>query len=325
MEGNLQKSDEYTNWEQQDKFLASWLLSSMLENLTTTMVGCEFSHQIWKKLEVFIASLQPRNVKKIGTINKYMLPIMKIVDSLVAVGYLVDIGKEYSHFTAYLPNYGIIIHRMSCPYSYEQNGSSQRKRNVKFDELVFPLKFNPKFCFQHDFSSFPFSFTTLSPIIPIILNTIVPILTNVLIAPESPIVAPTPTTQNYILMQNPHPMVTQGKTGIIKPNADRTISRHKARLVIKGFHQQEGFNYFKTFNHVIKIATVKTILLLTFSLGIDINNAFLEVYMTQLLGFIHGDGSLVWKFHKVLYSLKQAPRACFSKLHHTFFTFDFND
>ena len=47
---------EYQNWKKQDSLLKSWLLASMSTPFTTRMVGCEFSHQIWKRLEVFFAS-----------------------------------------------------------------------------------------------------------------------------------------------------------------------------------------------------------------------------------------------------------------------------
>lgn len=47
---------EFENWEQQDQLLVSWLLASMSENLTRRMVGCDYSYQIWKKIEVLFAS-----------------------------------------------------------------------------------------------------------------------------------------------------------------------------------------------------------------------------------------------------------------------------
>ena len=86
----------YQQWKKQDSLLKSWLLSSMSTSFTTRMVGCEFSHQIWKRLEVFFASqIQAKirqlknklsNTKKEGSISIYLLEIKKIVDSLISVG-----------------------------------------------------------------------------------------------------------------------------------------------------------------------------------------------------------------------------------------------
>lgn len=121
----------------------------------------------------------------------------------------------------------------------------------------------------------------------------------------------------------------------MKRNANGAVPKHKPRLVAKGFHQQEGFDYSEKFSPVVKPATIKTIISLSISKGwllhrIDINNAFLngelqeEVYMSQPPGFVQGDGSLVCKLHKAIYGLKQAPRSWFTKLHNTLLAMGFH-
>lgn len=83
----------------------------------------------------------------------------------------------------------------------------------------------------------------------------------------------------------------------VKQRADGSLKRCKAPLVAKEFLQPEGYNYGKTFNPVIKFATVRAVFAVAVSSGwgvqqLDIHNAFLNgtfqgsVYMSQPPGFV---------------------------------------
>ena len=111
----------------------------------------------------------------------------------------------------------------------------------------------------------------------------------------------------------------------LKHNSDGSISRYRARLVAKGFHQQYGVDFEKTFSLVIKPPIVRIILSLAVQFNwplrqLDVRNTFLhgflreEVYMVQPFGYVNPVfPNHVCRLWKSLYGLKQAPRAWFDR------------
>ncbi|GJW84869.1 zinc finger, CCHC-type containing protein [Tanacetum coccineum] len=105
-----------------------------------------------------------------------------------------------------------------------------------------------------------------------------------------------------------------------KMKVDGTVEKFKARLVIQGFKQKSGIDYFDTYAPVARISTIRLLIALAsiHSLIIhqmDVKTTFLngeleeEVYMNQPLGFIlPGNENKVCKLVKSLYGLKQAPK-----------------
>ncbi|XP_074271100.1 uncharacterized protein LOC141595025 [Silene latifolia] len=111
----------------------------------------------------------------------------------------------------------------------------------------------------------------------------------------------------------------------IKYNADGTIERYKARLIVMGNRQIEGVDYNETFTLTIKLVTVRTLLAIAAAKRwvihqMDVHNAFLhgdlheEVYMKPPPGFLLSTNGKVCRLRKSLYGLRQAPRCWYAKL-----------
>ncbi|GJY44250.1 zinc finger, CCHC-type containing protein [Tanacetum coccineum] len=104
-----------------------------------------------------------------------------------------------------------------------------------------------------------------------------------------------------------------------KMKVDGTIDKFKARLVIQGFRQKEGINYFDTYAPIARITTIRLLLALASIHNLvihrmDVKTTFLngdleeEVYKKQLEGFVMpGNEYKLCKLVKSLYGLKQAP------------------
>jgi hypothetical protein len=110
---------------------------------------------------------------------------------------------------------------------------------------------------------------------------------------------------------------------------DGTIESYKAMLVIKGYSQKEGEDFFDTYSPVARLTTIHVLLSLAVSHGLlvhqmDVKTTFLnreldeEIYMEHPAGFVaNGQEGMVCKLLKSLYGLKQAPKQWHEKFDKT--------
>ena len=104
-----------------------------------------------------------------------------------------------------------------------------------------------------------------------------------------------------------------------KMKANGSIDKYKARLVIKGYKQKEGLDYFDTYSPVTRISSIRMLISIAAIHNLethqmDVKTDFLngdldeEIYMEQLKGFIvPGQEKKVCQLVKSLYGLNQAP------------------
>ncbi|GKB46349.1 retrovirus-related pol polyprotein from transposon TNT 1-94, partial [Tanacetum coccineum] len=99
------------------------------------------------------------------------------------------------------------------------------------------------------------------------------------------------------------------------------ILKNKARLVARGYRQEEGIDFEESFALVARLDAIRIFLAYAAHINMivyqmDVKMAFLngilreEVYVSQPDGFVDQDNTNhVYKLKKALYGLKQAPRA----------------
>nr|GEU40257.1 retrovirus-related Pol polyprotein from transposon TNT 1-94 [Tanacetum cinerariifolium] len=111
-----------------------------------------------------------------------------------------------------------------------------------------------------------------------------------------------------------------------KNDEENTVIRNKSRLVVRGYHQEEGLDFKESFDPVATMEAIRIFLAYaahkSFTVfQMDVKIAFLhgtlkeDVYVCQPKGFIDVDHpSHVYKLKKALYGLKQVPRAWYDEL-----------
>ncbi|GJU84980.1 retrovirus-related pol polyprotein from transposon TNT 1-94 [Tanacetum coccineum] len=104
------------------------------------------------------------------------------------------------------------------------------------------------------------------------------------------------------------------------------VLKNKARLVARGYRQEEGIDFEESFAPVARLEAIRIFIAFAAHMNMvvyqmDVKTAFLndilreEVYVSQLDGFADPENpNHVYKLKKALYGLKQAPRAWYDLL-----------
>ncbi|GJS39275.1 retrovirus-related pol polyprotein from transposon TNT 1-94 [Tanacetum coccineum] len=112
----------------------------------------------------------------------------------------------------------------------------------------------------------------------------------------------------------------------VKLDEMRGILKNKARLVARGYRQEERIDFKESFATVARLDAIRIFLAFAAHMNMivyqmDVKTSFLndilreEVYVSQPNGFVDQDNpNHVYKLKKALYGLKQAPRVCFGLL-----------
>jgi len=102
------------------------------------------------------------------------------------------------------------------------------------------------------------------------------------------------------------------------------MDRYKAIYVAKSYTRTYGIDYFETFSLVARMNSIRIIFSFDVNLSwlmrqLDIKNAFLygdlqeEMYIEQPPDYVAQRENKVCRIKKVIYDLKQSPRAWFEK------------
>nr|GEV20291.1 retrovirus-related Pol polyprotein from transposon TNT 1-94 [Tanacetum cinerariifolium] len=98
-----------------------------------------------------------------------------------------------------------------------------------------------------------------------------------------------------------------------KHDEEQTVIQKKSRLVVRGYHQEEGIDLEESFALVARIEAIR--IFLAYAAHKSFSVFQMDVKTTFLHGFIDVDHpSHVYKLKKALYGLKQAPRAWYDEL-----------
>ena len=113
-DGSSRPNPAFLAWRRQDQLLASWIQSSLTENIMVLIVGMDTTHQIWKALETNFANQSRAKVmqhksqlqaikKDTPPMSDYLSKVKSICDVLAASGCRVSEEDQILYILGGLP------------------------------------------------------------------------------------------------------------------------------------------------------------------------------------------------------------------------------
>ncbi|GJT38248.1 retrovirus-related pol polyprotein from transposon TNT 1-94 [Tanacetum coccineum] len=135
----------------------------------------------------------------------------------------------------------------------------------------------------------------------------------------------------YFGLPIPEPSSEASSSRVVTPNNVKLdelggVLKNKARLVARGYRQEEGIDFEESFAPVARLEVIRIFIAFAAHMNMivyqmDVKTAFLsgilreEVYVSQPDGFVDPENpNHVYRLKKALYGLKQAPRAWYDLL-----------
>nr|GEU86069.1 zinc finger, CCHC-type [Tanacetum cinerariifolium] len=328
----LETTRKRMKWENDDYICRGQILNGMFDSLFDIYQNAESGKALWESLESKYM-VEDASATKMMKLLSGLIRVQQVMFARIFVGFksvnrlkMDHLGGEY-YDPVYFQSNGI-IHQTTTPYTPQQNVVAERKNKTLKEMVNSMLSYSGLSkkgidCIFIGYAEHSkcYRFYVIEPNDYVLVNSIIESRDAIF------------DEERFTSIPRPRGMIQPSSSKITedevegckwilkrKMKVDGSIDKYKARLVIQGFRQKNGIDFFDTYAPVARISTIRLLLALAAIHDLvihqmDVKTAFLnadldeEIYMKQPEGFVMpGHESKVCKLKKSLYGLKQAPK-----------------